>query len=42
MSKAELLQEIIDAHLTKEELSEFTSFAESLIEKRGGESNGRN
>ena len=42
MSKAELLQEIIDARLTKEELSEFTSFVEALIEKRGGESNGRN
>lgn len=40
MSKAELLQEIIDARLTKEEPEEFIGYVESLIEKRG-ESNGR-
>ena len=37
MSKAELLQEIIDARLTQEEVKEFTSFVEGLIEKRGEE-----
>lgn len=37
MNKAELLQKIIDARLTKEEIKEFIGYVEALIEKRGGE-----
>jgi hypothetical protein len=37
MSKAELLQEIIDARLTKEETKELIGYVEALIEKKGGE-----
>lgn len=36
MSKAELLQEIIDARLTREETQELIDYIVALKEKRGG------